>query len=84
MSASTETITLQEEKQKLPNGWRWATLGEVCKKQISIRDPSMEPDITFQYVDITSVNNTQKSITEARQILGKDAPSRARKVVHTI
>jgi type I restriction enzyme S subunit len=65
----------------LPKGWRWAKLGEVCERRTGIRDPRLEPDSAFQYVDITSVSNVQKSITEARVILGKDAPSRARQVI---
>jgi type I restriction enzyme S subunit len=67
--------------QPLPDGWRWVNLGKVCERKTGIRDPRIEPDTVFQYVDITSVNNTQKCITKARPIIGKDAPSRARKVI---
>jgi len=67
--------------QPLPNGWRWVKLGEVCEKQTGIRDPRTEPETVFQYVDITSVSNQRKCITEARTVLGIDAPSRARQVI---
>ena len=67
--------------QPFPTGWRWVRLGEVCEKQTGIRDPRTEPETIFRYVDITSVNNVQKCITEARTVLGKDAPSRARQVI---
>jgi len=31
MSFTTKTPRHQEEKRKLPNGWRWVKLGEVCE-----------------------------------------------------
>jgi len=71
----------KEERRELPAGWRWVRLGEVCDKQTGIRDPRLEPDSAFQYVDITSVSNVQKCITETRTILGKEAPSRARQII---
>jgi type I restriction enzyme S subunit len=67
--------------QSLPEGWRWVKLGEVCNERTEIRNPVLEPETVFKYVDITSVSNTQKCITEARQIIGKEAPSRARQVI---
>jgi len=39
------------------------------------------PDKSFHYVDIGSVSNEQFQITEAREILGRSAPSRARKLI---
>ena len=74
---------LTADRRRLPDGWRWVRLGEVCEKQTGIRDPRTKPELAFQYVDITSVSNVQKCITEARSILGKDAPSRARQVIRT-
>lgn len=64
----------------LPDGWRWARLGDVSS-MIETRDPRREPGNTFKYVDITSVDNVDKRIVEAREIIGKDAPSRARQVI---
>ncbi len=71
----------KEMKKSLPDGWRWVKLGEVCEKSTGIRDPHVEPDKSFQYVDITSVNSILKCIIGTRSILGKDAPSRARQVI---
>ena len=64
----------------LPPGWRWVRVEEVCNRTKN-RDPRDKPEKTFQYVDISSIDNRLKRITEARKILGKDAPSRARQVV---
>jgi type I restriction enzyme, S subunit len=64
----------------LPATWRWARLGDVCVPT-ETRDPRHELDAAFKYVDITSVDNTRKKIIDAREILGKDAPSRARQVI---
>lgn len=69
--------------EPLPEGWRWVKLGEVCEKQIGFHDPRQEFDKPFRYVDITSVDNKTKRITEAKLLLGKDAPSRARQVFRT-
>ena len=65
----------------LPEGWRWASLGDVCEKQVKSYDPGKHPDKPFRYIDITSVDNQAKRITTARTLLGKEAPSRARQVI---
>lgn len=65
----------------LPAGWRWVRLGDVCEKQTGIRDPRLEPNTLFHYVDITSVSNIYKRITDAKIFLGKEAPSRARQII---
>jgi type I restriction enzyme S subunit len=45
------------------------------------RDPATLPETTFQYIDISAVDATSKSILGTRTILGKEAPSRARQVI---
>ncbi len=60
-----------------------AAIGEVCIGRTESRDPSRNPEVPFHYVDISSVDNRRKVITEARQLLGKEAPSRARQVIRT-
>lgn len=71
-----------DEAKPLPQGWQLASLGKVCD-QADTRDPRILPDLPFRYIDISSINSTLKRIVEARTILGKDAPSRARQVVKT-
>ncbi len=68
----------QQEEVKLPEGWINTTIGEVCNKPIQ-RKP--EDDESFHYIDIGSVNRSAKTIEGASEIIGKDAPSRARKTV---
>ncbi len=67
--------------QKLPAGWRWVRLGEVCEADTGTRDPRRKPDERFRYVDIAGVDNRSKAIAEARTLKGVEAPSRARQVI---
>jgi len=46
-------------------------------------DPTRRPNVEFDYIDVSSVSNLTLSIEETQRLLGKDAPSRARKVVKT-
>ncbi len=69
------------EMGKLPEGWRWVRLGEVCEEKTGTKDPRLQPSDTFNYVDISSVDNSQKRILYASVLFGKDAPSRARQVI---
>ncbi|MCC7318009.1 MAG: restriction endonuclease subunit S, partial [Bacteroidales bacterium] len=43
--------------------------------------PTKNPDKEFTYLDVSSVNKETKEIEGATVLLGKDAPSRARKLV---
>lgn len=72
----------ENNKKSLPKNWRWVKLGEVCDSAEK-RDPRIFPDTSFRYVDISSIDNKSKLIFEARTILGKEAPSRARQVIRT-
>ncbi len=60
-----------------------ARLEEVVEKTTGTRNPTKLPNDNFIYVDVASVDNTEKTIVGARSILGADAPSRARKLIHT-
>lgn len=57
---------------------RQVSISEVCTLTETC-DPRKDPDVMFHYVDIASVDNKLKKITSAKKLLGKDAPSRARK-----
>lgn len=63
-------------------GWKRKQLAELLEKTGSI-DPTKEPQKTFTYIDVSSVSNETFSITETSKLLGKDAPSRARRGVRT-
>ncbi len=45
------------------------------------RNPTFEPEKEFIYIDISSVDVTTGIITNPQELLGEEAPSRARKVV---
>ncbi|MBU0485983.1 MAG: restriction endonuclease subunit S [Proteobacteria bacterium] len=45
------------------------------------RDPTLKPEKTFQYIDIASIDVKTGIITNPQELLGEEAPSRARKVV---
>jgi type I restriction enzyme S subunit len=64
----------------LPPGWIWTTLGEITGA-IDKVDPSSRPEDSFVYLDISSIDNALHRVTEPKQYLGKDAPSRARQKV---
>jgi type I restriction enzyme, S subunit len=63
-------------------GWEIKKLGEVLVKTETV-DPTKKPDLEFTYLDVSSVNKETKEIETATVLLGKDAPSRARKLVKT-
>lgn len=63
---------------KLPSGWVEAMLGEIasdCTQRIP------DGETAFTYIDIASVDRKTKQIVSAQELLGAQAPSRARKVV---
>jgi restriction endonuclease S subunit len=45
------------------------------------RDPSQEPGTQFRYIDVSSISRKLHQITVFEQLMGYDAPTRARNVV---
>jgi type I restriction enzyme S subunit len=66
----------------MKKGWQTKTLGEVLEKTETI-NPLQSPNTEFDYIDVSSVSNTTFEIEETQRLKGKDAPSRARKLVRT-
>ena len=62
----------------LPEGWAWTTLGQITR-DCDQRVPDTNDE--FRYVDIASVDRQSKAITAPQTLLGKEAPSRARKEI---
>jgi type I restriction enzyme S subunit len=62
--------------------WPCPTIGELCERTTH-RDPSLLPEQRFTYIDISSVDKESKRIMRPTQLLGSDAPSRARKEIQT-
>ena len=73
---------LQNVFENKGEGWEEKTFGEVLLKTESV-DPTKKPDEEFIYLDVSSVNKETKEIENATVVLGKDAPSRARKLIRT-
>ncbi len=65
----------------MKSNWRKLKLGEVCVSKTGTRSPSDTPDSIFSYVDITSVDNVSKRIVAPKELIGRDAPSRARQII---
>lgn len=64
----------------MKQGWEIKKLGDVLEKTETI-DPTKQPDKIFLYLDVSSVNKETKKIEFPTTIFGKDAPSRARKLI---
>jgi len=64
----------------MKNGWPTKTLGEVLQKTETV-NPLQSPDAEFDYIDVSSVSNSRFQIGATQRLKGKDAPSRARKLV---
>jgi len=62
--------------------WEEKSLGEVIQKTQNV-DPTKTPDEEFIYLDVSSVNRESKEIENPTLVKGKNAPSRARKLVKT-
>ncbi len=73
---------LQEVFEKKGDGWEEKKLGEVLVKTETV-DPIKNPDTEFTYLDVSSVNKETKEIETPTLLLGKDAPSRAKKLIRT-
>ncbi|MGI5925156.1 MAG: restriction endonuclease subunit S [Lentisphaeria bacterium] len=60
--------------------WRKIRIGSLCRKATT-RDPRQQPDTPFRYIDISSIDREQKLIASSTEIIGVEAPGRARQVV---
>ncbi|MBI5753468.1 MAG: restriction endonuclease subunit S [Hydrogenophilales bacterium] len=60
--------------------WPTKTLGEVLQKTEMV-NPLQSPQAEFDYIDVSSVSNATFQIEATQRLKGKEAPSRARKLV---
>jgi len=67
----------------IPTQWKIKELKVVVDINPESRDPTQTPLEKFFYVDIDAVENGSGVISTVKELIGKDAPSRARRVVHT-
>ena len=61
---------------ELPSSWAQVPIGSVC---VETEQVTPESEVEFTYIDIGSVDRFKKKITAPQRLLGKEAPSRARK-----
>ncbi len=64
----------------MKEGWRIKLLGDVLRKTETV-NPAAFPEVEFDYVDVSSVSNETFDIEATQRLKGKDAPSRARRLV---
>ena len=67
-------------EEMCPDGIDFVRLEQVCSKVPGIRWQAVA-DQHFEYIDLTSVDRTTKSIIETSTIDGETAPSRAKQLV---
>lgn len=60
--------------------WDTVQVAKTCLRT-QMRDPRKSPEKPFLYIDISSIDRSLKVITSTPEILGADAPSRARKKI---
>ncbi|MGI8981761.1 MAG: restriction endonuclease subunit S [Pirellulaceae bacterium] len=61
-----------------PRGWKWVRIREVTSNR-----GQMVPSEDFTYIDVSAINKEVGCIADATVLSADEAPSRARKVVHT-
>jgi len=66
----------------MKNGWPIKTLGEVLQQTETV-NPLRSPQTEFDYIDVSSISNATFQIETTQRLEGKDAPSRARKLVRS-
>lgn len=65
---------------ELPKGWLKTTIADVTLPY-DTADPTRTPTKNIVYIDIGSIDNQTQTISAPKYIVGRDAPSRARRIV---
>ncbi len=73
-------MTARLNGQALPDGWVMTTI-EAITLLVDKANPSEYPNKVFDYLDISSIDNSINRVTEPKAYLGAEAPSRARQLV---
>lgn len=56
-------------------------LGDIVYPATGSKNPSLNPNKSFWYVDVAAIDNKAKIIVGAKKLIGAEAPSRARKLI---
>lgn len=67
---------------KNPKSWKINKIQDFIE-EIKNESPSSFPNKTYDYIDISSIDNVIKKIVNINKIVGNNAPSRARQLVKT-
>lgn len=62
--------------------WQTRKLGELLERTETV-SPMESPELEFDYIDVSSVSNSTFKIEASQRLKGKEAPSRARRLVRT-
>lgn len=62
--------------------WLRSSIRSTCLETKTV-DPKRSPNKIFKYVDIAAIDRASKTIIGSSEIFGADAPSRARKEIHS-
>ena len=60
-------------------GWQSKPLGELLLRT-ETTNPTLRPDEEFDYIDVSCVSNVTHEIETTQRLMGRDAPSRARRL----
>lgn len=71
---------MEQVLYELPDGWEWQSLNKVTEKTENL-NPLKEESRLWTYIDISSIDRDRFVVSDPKEILGKDAPSRAKKHV---
>ena len=71
---------LISEKNSVPKGWIKVVLKNLVENIQKI-NPRETSDKMYYYCDIDSINNSKLKITAPKQVIGSEAPSRARQLI---
>lgn len=80
----TEGLNGEEQKETeiglIPKSWDVVGLGDITEKTKQT-DQRKNPNNKFKYIDVSGISNKFFQIVEFKEYLGKEAPSRARKMI---
>ena len=62
-------------------GWERCKITDIVHPLTTV-NPRKDPQIPFEYIDVSSVSRSTHKVHETTKLLGADAPSRARRKVH--
>lgn len=72
-------IPKDEQPWPLPEGWKWIRGNAIFAGE----ENTIPTGNSFEYIDIESVDNSNNIVKSPKKIAVKDAPSRAKRKVHT-